>query len=183
VRLTAAGRAAPEQAAAALAAQFAAQDIRVSEVETSGEQLEQVLTTFGIVSTVLSAMALLMGLVGGLGLTGTMSINVLERTREIGVLRAVGAANGAIYQIIISEGLIIGMFAWVLGVVLSIPLGLILCTAMGAAMLNTPLTFTFSWAGVGIWLLLVLMVASLASFSPARNAVRLTVREVLAYDG
>jgi putative ABC transport system permease protein len=174
---------APEQASEGLAAQFAAQNIRVSQVETSGEQLQQVLTTFGIVSTVLTVMALLMGLVGGLGLTGTMSINVLERTREIGVLRAVGAANSAIYQIIISEGLIIGLLAWTLGVLLSIPLGLVLCTAMGAAMLNTPLTFTFSWSGVWLWFLLVLVVASLASFSPARNAVRLTVREVLAYDG
>ena len=49
-------------------------------------------------------MAILLALVGGLGLMGTMSINVLERTREIGVLRAIGAPNRGVAQVFIRGG-------------------------------------------------------------------------------
>ena len=51
-------------------------------------------------------MAVMIAIVGGLGLMGTMSINVLERTREIGVMRAVGASNGDIQGIVIVYALI-----------------------------------------------------------------------------
>ena len=183
VALNAQGRAAPQQAADALAAQFAAAAIDVAKIETNAQQLADSQTRFSTLSTVLLALAVLMCAVGGLGLTGTMGINVLERTREIGVLRAIGASNGAIYQIIIAEGLVIGMLAWLLGALFSLPLGIVLCQVMGWALLNTPLSFTFSWGGMWIWLGIMLVVAVVTSISPARRAVRLTVREVLAYDG
>ena len=183
IAFTETGRAAPQQVADGLAAQFAAAGIDISKIQTNAEQLGDSKTAFSTLSTVLSALAVLMCVVGGLGLTGTMGINVLERTREIGVMRAIGASNGAIYQIIIAEGLMIGVISWFLGALASVPLGIVLCQVMGFALLNTPLSFTFSWSGVFIWLGIMLVVAVVASISPARRAVRLTVREVLAYDG
>jgi putative ABC transport system permease protein len=66
---------------------------------------------FDIVLVVLIIMAVLLAIVGGLGLTGTLSINVLERTREIGVLRAVGASNHAVRGVILMEGMVIGCLA------------------------------------------------------------------------
>ena len=53
-----------------------------------------------------------LAVVGGLGLMGTMSINVLERTREIGVMRTIGAVDRAIRQTVIIEGLVIGLVTW-----------------------------------------------------------------------
>jgi putative ABC transport system permease protein len=112
---------------------------------------------------------------------GTMSINVLERTREIGVMRAIGASDGAVLLIVMVEGIAIGLIRWVAGSLLAIPLSRLLTDAVGIGFLKSPLTFVFSGSGALVWLALVVGIAALASFLPARNASRLTVRDVLAY--
>jgi putative ABC transport system permease protein len=66
--------------------------------------------------------------------------------------------------------------------VLAIPLSKALNDAAGMAMAGAPLTSTYSTAGVWLWLVVVVLLSGLASFIPARNASRLTVREVLAYE-
>ena len=60
---------------------------------------------------------------------------------------------------------------------------MLLCNAVGVLLFQTPLSYTFSFAGALSWLALVLLIAGLASALPARGAVRLTVRDVLAYEG
>jgi putative ABC transport system permease protein len=139
-------------------------------------------TTFGVVVTLLLFMAMLLALVGGLGLMGTMSINVLERTREIGILRAIGAANRGVASVFVREGIAIGVLSWALGSLLALPLSKALSDAVGVPIMGTPLTFTFSIGGVLIWFGLVLALSAVASFVPARNASQLTVREILAYE-
>ena len=62
-----------------------------------------------MVADFLGVMAWVMIAVGGLGLASTMSLAVLERTREIGVMRAIGARHGAIHLIIQVEGLVIAL--------------------------------------------------------------------------
>jgi putative ABC transport system permease protein len=137
---------------------------------------------FMVLTGVLSLMSIIIGTVGGLGLAGTMSINVLERTREIGIMRAVGASDGAIGRIVLGEGLVIGGLAWLVGTLLSLPLSYGMCYQFGMQLLNTPLNWRYSLPGVAIWLVAVLLIATIASLLPARNATRLTVREVLAYE-
>jgi len=127
-------------------------------------------------------MAALLAVVGALGLTGTMSLNVLERTREIGVMRAIGATNRAIRQIVIVEGIVIVLLSWVLGTILSIPLTRFLADAVGLMFLKERLPFTFSVEGVGLWLGLSIVIATLASLLPAHRAARISVREALAYE-
>ncbi len=168
--------------AADLEAHFEARGYQVSQIGTTAETLEAVEYQFGILVALLLVMTLLMALVGGLGLMGTMSINVIERTREIGVMRAIGAATGSIMQIIVVEGVLIGLISWLQAAILSLPLAKLLADQVGNAFVDAPLSFGFSTAGVGLWLLLVVLLATLASFLPARTASRLTVREVLAYE-
>ncbi len=127
-------------------------------------------------------MAFLLALVGGLGLMGLMSLNVMERIREIGVLRAVGASNGSVLQIVMSEGILIGLLSWLMGVMLAFPLGKFMGDAVGIGFLSIPLAFTFTPASALIWLVIVCVLATLASFLPAWHASRITVREVLAYE-
>jgi putative ABC transport system permease protein len=138
--------------------------------------------TFSAVIVLALVMAGLLALVGGLGLMGTLSINVLERTREIGVMRAIGASDRSVARIFIVEGVIIGVISWVLGSVLALPLGQTLSVGIGMAFLQAPLRYAFAWSGVAIWLVAVLVLSAVASFLPARNASRLTVRDVLAYE-
>ena len=127
-------------------------------------------------------MALLTAFVGSIGLTGTMGMNVLERTREIGVMRAIGAVDLKIIQSVLVEGLVIGMISWCLAWLLSYPISYLLLMIISQAMFSAPVPLAFTLDGVAIWMVVVLVLSALASILPARNAARLTIREVLAYE-
>jgi putative ABC transport system permease protein len=139
---------------------------------------------FSIIVMFLGSMALILTIVGGIGLTGTMSLSVLERIREIGVMRAIGASNGAVRRVIMAEGVVIGLMSWFMGTLLAVPVGKVLSDAVGVRTpLNTPLSYTMPPVAALLWLGLVLLVSLLASYVPAQSAARLSVREVLAYEG
>jgi putative ABC transport system permease protein len=151
----------------------------VSSMQTERSDAEAL---FDAIVALLLVMALLLALVGGLGLMGTMSINVLERTREIGVLRAIGASNRGVAQVFMREGIAIGILSWILGAFLAIPMSQALNAVAGDAMMGMPLSYSYSMSGLWGWLAAVVLLSALASYIPARNATRLTVREVLAYE-
>jgi putative ABC transport system permease protein len=136
---------------------------------------------FDIIVYLLLAMGVLIAAVGALGLAGTMSTNVLERTREIGVMRAIGASDGAVLKIVVVEGIIIGLLSWGAGALLAFPVGALLAQTVGVVLFQSALPYVFSAGGLAAWLLIVVLLAALASFLPAWRASRLTVREVLAY--
>jgi len=111
-----------------------------------------------------------------------MSLNVLGRTKEIGVLRAVGASNSSVVQIVLTEGVCVGVVNWLLATGLAVPLTRLLSTTIGMSTQKWPLVFTFPPTGILIWLGIVVALAALVSYLPARGAVRVTVRDVLAYE-
>jgi putative ABC transport system permease protein len=155
---------------------------QVGDVETKAEQQESVELQFGLLVTFLLIMALLIAVVGGMGLMGTMTINVLERTREIGVLRAIGASDAALTLITLVEGLLIGLITWVQAALLAWPIGRLMSNQIGIVFVDSPLAYGYSAQGLLWWLAVAVVVSAVASFIPARNAVRLTVREVLSYE-
>jgi putative ABC transport system permease protein len=169
-------------AAAALQSHLEEAGFQVSRVETKFQRQDSVRLQFNILITFLLVMALLIAAVGGMGLMGTMSINVLERTREIGVMRAIGAATGSILQIVLVEGVLIGLISWAQGVLLGWPIGRLMSNQIGLAFLDSPLEFRYSVDGALIWLGAALLISAVASFWPAHNAASLSVREVLAYE-
>ncbi len=137
---------------------------------------------FTIVVAFLILMALLLAAVGGLGLATTMSINMMERVREVGVLRAIGASNTSVRQIVLAEGVAMAVISWGIGMALSLVIAPALSNVLGLALIKIPLTYHYSLTGAVAWFFILLAIAVAASLGPARNAVRLTVREVLAYE-
>ncbi len=135
-----------------------------------------------IIKSALMFAALLVVLVGGLGLTTTLTLNVFERTREIGILSAIGATPRTIAGDVLFEGLVIAGLSWVAAVLVAIPITFALDAATGQMFIQSPLDFFLSPAAVAAWLLLVLVLAALSSFIPARRSARLAVREALAYE-
>jgi putative ABC transport system permease protein len=156
--------------------------IDVSSTITLSEMQAGLSNAFDFLVSFLIAMAMILAAVGGLGLSGTMSMNVLERVREIGVMRAVGASDGMVLQLVLVEGVLVGMISWALGAIIAIPLSYVSAYLLGVSLLSSPLTFQYSLFGLGLWLAIAVILAMLASFFPARNASQLTVREVLAYE-
>jgi putative ABC transport system permease protein len=171
-----------DAATRALEDRFERIGVRVSMLTTINNERAEAEASFDAIVVLLLAMAILLALVGGLGLMGTMSINVLERTREIGVLRAIGAPNRGVASVFIFEGVVIGLMSWAMGAILAVPVSQGLNRALGQAVMGVPLTYSYSMPGLWLWLVIVVFLSVLASFIPARNASRLTVREVLAYE-
>ncbi|QIP13177.1 FtsX-like permease family protein [Spirosoma aureum] len=130
----------------------------------------------------LLAMAILMALVGTLGLLSTMSMNVMERTREIGVMRAIGATPRKIRNLIVWEGLAIGAISIVLAFGFSLLLSTYLGRFIGNMAFRTQLGLIISPLACSIWVGIIIAGSYLATLFPARRANKLTTREALAYE-
>jgi putative ABC transport system permease protein len=170
------------ETAAALRSHLEASGIGVAATTTTSDVMNTVYLAFDTLVIVVTAMALLLGVIGGLGLTGTMTMNVVERSREIGIIRAIGATDGAVRRIFVGEGVVIGVIAWALGALLSLPLSKVLSDMLGEAFVQRPLSFSPSIAGLALWLAIVVVLSVLGSLVPAWRASRIAVREVLGYE-
>lgn len=127
-------------------------------------------------------MAGLIALVGSIGLTGTMSMNVMERTREIGVMRAIGATDTQVMRQVIIEGTLIGLMSWVIAAIVAFPLSYFMSYIINVSIFGMTGEYTITATGFLIWFGIVGVLSMIASIMPARSAARLTIREVLAYE-
>jgi putative ABC transport system permease protein len=163
-----------------------------TQLKQSGVKIGSSITQQAIVSSnagqvdfliyFLLIMAIMSAVIGALGLMGMMSLNVMERTREIGVMRSIGATSRAVAGVVIIEGLIIGLVSWLIAIPLSLPISLIFNIMLGGILFQAPISFIFSPVGLGIWLAMVMGIAFIASLLPAYRAMRMSVRETLAYE-
>jgi putative ABC transport system permease protein len=169
--------------AAALEERFDLEGLSLRSTFTVTEYRQASGGLFDILITFLMSMAVLMAVVGGIGLMGTMLLNVLERIREVGVMRAIGARGEAVIQIFVVEGAIIGLISWVIATALAWPVGKLVSSTVGGRLIGAELSYVFSLPGVAIWFVAAILLSMGASYFPAQNAARLTVREVLAYEG
>jgi putative ABC transport system permease protein len=161
---------------------FRDEGFKVRKAESGLSSLDTASESLDILVVFLLIMAILTAIVGAMGLTGTMGMNVLERTREIGIMRAIGADDTAVMRTVIAEGFVIGFISFVLAIFLSIPFTYVLSDIVSTAVFETPIKVVFTFLGYAIWLGLVLLLSVVGSILPARNAARLTIREVLAYE-
>ncbi|HEY8876160.1 MAG TPA: ABC transporter permease, partial [Roseateles sp.] len=129
----------------------------------------------------LGAMGIVMIAVGAMGLASTMGLAVLERRREIGVLRAIGARNGAILAMVQVEGLTLVALAWLTSLPLALPISALLEMAFGRIMFAVPWKLVPSAATAFTWLGLMALISLLACALPARRALRIPAAQALAY--
>ena len=130
----------------------------------------------------LGAMGLVMIAVGAMGLASTMGLAVLERRREIGVLRAIGARDGAILALIQVEGLTLVVLAWLTSLPLALPISALLEVAFGRIMFSVPWRLVPSAGTAFGWLGLMALISLIACLLPARRALRIPAAQALAYN-
>jgi putative ABC transport system permease protein len=145
------------------------------------EQREYARNQFRPALSMLLGLAAMMAAVGGIGLAGALGIRVMQRRREIGVLRAIGARSRTVFGLFMLEGLLQGLLAWMVSVPIAWILSPALARQLGQTMLKLDLDYVFNQPAVLIWLGVVFAIAALASVGPALSATRLSVRECLAY--
>jgi putative ABC transport system permease protein len=142
---------------------------------------QSILDHLVIIYSVLTLASLVVVFVGALGLTSTLTLSVLQRTREIGVMSALGAAPRTLATHVWLEGLFVGLLSWLAAVLLTMPVSWALEVTCGRIFLKTPLDFHVSVRALALWLVLVLVLATLSSFHPALRAARLRVSEALGW--
>lgn len=160
---------------------FKTRGVNVSWTDTAIKNEENANAQFSILTTILLIMTFLIAAVGSMGLSGTLSINVLERRREIGVMRAVGASSMDVGFIFVGEGLLLGMLSWAQAVPISLLASRYFVQVLGEV-IDFPAVYHFSVNGVWIWLAIVVVLSLLASWLPSRRATQISVRESLAYE-
>lgn len=115
-----------------------------------------------------------------IALVNTLGINVLERTREIGVLRAVGATRRQVKRIILGESLLLAAAGTAFGILAGLWLGYVLVAAMNA--IGFVMSYSFPYAGVLVTVAVGLLFGVLGALIPARQAARLDIVTALAYE-
>ena len=186
VQTTMTGVESQTRVAEALEATLEQKGISVRPSSTFGEKTIAGITAgagegYAIILNLLAVMAIVIALVGGVGLSGILSLSVLERRREIGVMRAIGASSWQVTRLFIGEGLLLGLLSWAIALPLSIPTAYAFTTQGLSMALNQQLVYQFTPTGAGLWLVIITMLAIFASALPARGASRISVRESLSY--
>jgi putative ABC transport system permease protein len=155
--------------------------VKVSASQTQPDARATNEWQFSTVTWMLLALSVIVAIVGAIALMGALSIGVIERTKEIGVLRAIGARSRTILGIFVMEGILQGIFSWIIAVPLSFFVSPLVAYAMGHVMFGATLDYKYNWPAVIVWLGIVVIISILASILPARGATRISVRDSLAY--
>lgn len=157
-------------------------DIGVNSTRTRADVIRESFGGLDVLIFILFSLSIIVAAVGGLGLAGTMSLNVLERTREIGVMRAVGASTFTIRGMYIGEGVLIGLLSGLIALPLSIPGSTGFGSVLGSVIINRDIPYTPTFSGPATWFVIVTIIATIASLMPAQRASQISIREALSYE-
>jgi putative ABC transport system permease protein len=144
-----------------------------NQVKTEADLAQQV-TMFGILFEIA---AIVMAAVGAIGLLSTLSMSVFERQREVGVMRSIGASSFTVASQFLTEGILVGVSAWIIAVPLAylLALGLLSMLSIGIEGIGfEPIALAIGFAGM-------IVISVLASLGPSLGAARRTVSEILRY--
>lgn len=161
---------------------LSAAGIEISENWNIGLQRQAFVEHLNFILIFLSVISLLAVVVGGLSIASVIGINISERKRELGILRAIGANSRQTISMISLEVVLMGTAGWLLGLILSLPVSVLTGNYFGQIFLHSDLSNTLSVPGALTWLLISVAVSLLSGLVPAYKASRSLLREMLAYE-
>ncbi|HZM75390.1 MAG TPA: FtsX-like permease family protein [Candidatus Limnocylindrales bacterium] len=147
-------------------------------VGSPADQLKQATAFLDLLLLILNFLLGLTILVAVLGVINTLLLSVFERTRELGMLRAVGMSRSRVSWMITVESILISLFGALMGMVLGTALGIALVKILGGDFLR----LTIPWGYLVITLVAAIVVGVLAALLPAARAARLNVLQAIAYE-
>jgi putative ABC transport system permease protein len=153
--------------------------------QTVADQLGTFQTVINGIVGVLDAFAVIALLAAGFGIVNTLLMSVQERTREIGLMKAMGMSGGRVYALFSTEAIVIGFLGSAIGAAVAAGIGTVVSGALGRTLLSALPglhIMVFTPGAVALIILVVMLIAFLAGTLPARKASRQNPIEALRYE-
>ncbi|MFI0429341.1 FtsX-like permease family protein [Mariniflexile sp. HMF6888] len=159
-------------------------NLNILYVMSQAERVKIIYDHLNIILSTILILSFMVLLVSAVGMASATGINIWERTREIGVMRAIGAIPRKIYRLFVYEGFIVSVFSMVLGLILAYPLSKLAAIFFGELMLGKEavLQYAFSYSGFWITLIVTIVFGWLASRIPAKSAIKIPAHKALSYE-
>jgi putative ABC transport system permease protein len=154
----------------------------VSLVFRKDQYKERVIDHLVVITSMLIMVTVLLIIVGGLGLITTMGINIVERIREMAILKAIGVTDKKLYGVTITEGFMIGFLSWAIAIIVSVPVSYYLGNKFFNIFFETSLNFNISLTGIVVWLGIIVLFSAVAVLVPALNANEQSISTGLSYE-
>ena len=163
---------------------IAASDLKVLYVMSQAERVKIIYDHLNIILSTLVLLSFLVLVVSAIGMASATGINIMERTREIGVMRAIGATPEKIYSLFVMEGTSTSLLSILFGLILAWPLSKLAAIFFGNLMLGkeAKLEYAFSVPGFWITVAVTLIFGWMASRFPAKAAIGLPTHKALSYE-
>jgi putative ABC transport system permease protein len=143
--------------------------------------LSRITTLMSQAFSMFDVLALVAMLVGFMGITNTLTMNVMERTQEIGMLRAVGMTRGQVVRMILSEAALMGLIGGLMGLVFGVILSRLFLTAM-TSMSGYRLTYVLPVENIVSAMVIAFLTSQLAALLPTLRASRTRILEAIQYE-
>jgi putative ABC transport system permease protein len=165
-----------------LESHFPGTGLEVRQITTSRLAARVIRNHLGAIVVMLGFVAAIMMFISGLGMASGISTSVIERTRELGVLRAIGATPMAILRMLSVEGLAVAMTGCALAMVIADPLSRRLEAFFGDGIVEYPFDHKFSFEGMAICFGIAALLSIIATLGPARLVTRGEVAQAVNYE-
>lgn len=162
---------------------IAPSDWGIVYVMSQAERVKIVYDHLNIILYTIVILSFLVLVVSAIGMASSTGISIMERTREIGVMRAIGATPKKIYTLFVNEGMITSVLSMLVGLLLAYPLSLGASSFLGTLMLGEDSNLGYAFSLLGFWITLVVTITFgwIASRLPAKSAIKISTYKALQY--
>jgi putative ABC transport system permease protein len=150
----------------------------MTRFELREQILDMVRKLYGLAYRQLAVVAI----VASLGVLSALMISVIQRRRELGLLRAVGANSMHVLRSVLAEAVLLGVLGTVIGVIVGIPIEWYVVQVLLFEEAGFRFPVEIPWAAAGIIACLAMAASTLAGLGPALHAMRLRIAEAIAYE-